>query len=144
VGRPEGGDGVLVSVHRACLPGDLFRSAPCDCGRLLRGAMSAVAKAGVGVVIYLQDQSLPWCAVGHSGSSGSDCWGVGGQLLDSRGDTDETIRTVAQIVRALGVGSITVMCSRPAVSLELERAGISVAGSTPVGVYRSELTGSGN
>jgi 3,4-dihydroxy 2-butanone 4-phosphate synthase / GTP cyclohydrolase II len=53
-GEVDGQPNVLVRVHSECLTGDAFGSLRCDCGPQLQGAMSAIAEAGSGVVVYLR------------------------------------------------------------------------------------------
>ena len=56
MGEPEGKDDVLVRVHSACLTGDALHSLRCDCGSQLEAAMRAVAAAGEGVIVYMQQE----------------------------------------------------------------------------------------
>ncbi len=46
----------LVRLHSQCLTGDVFGSERCDCGEQLEAAMSAIDRAGSGVVIYMFDE----------------------------------------------------------------------------------------
>jgi GTP cyclohydrolase II len=43
----------LVSVHRECRTGDVFRSHACSCRERLDGALGAIAAAPRGVLLYL-------------------------------------------------------------------------------------------
>jgi 3,4-dihydroxy 2-butanone 4-phosphate synthase/GTP cyclohydrolase II len=52
--RPE--DPVLVRVHSECLTGDVFGSLRCDCNEQLLAALSKVAAAGSGVVLYMRQE----------------------------------------------------------------------------------------
>jgi GTP cyclohydrolase II len=47
---------VLVRVHSECLTGEAFDSLHCDCGEQLDQALSRIAAAGRGVVIYLRQE----------------------------------------------------------------------------------------
>jgi 3,4-dihydroxy 2-butanone 4-phosphate synthase/GTP cyclohydrolase II len=47
---------VLVRIHSQCLTGDLLESLMCDCGPQLHQAMSQVAQAGKGVVLYMRQE----------------------------------------------------------------------------------------
>ncbi|MGE0325829.1 MAG: 3,4-dihydroxy-2-butanone-4-phosphate synthase [Polyangiaceae bacterium] len=49
---------VPVRVQHECLIGDVFRGRDCDCGWQLHGSLEAIAKAGVGVVVYLGGSEL--------------------------------------------------------------------------------------
>jgi len=46
----------LVRVHSECLTGDVFGSQRCDCGAQMEKAMQRVAKAGVGVILYMRQE----------------------------------------------------------------------------------------
>ena len=50
------GDDVLVRVHSKCLTGDVFHSARCDCGSQLEAALQQIARAGRGVLLYLNQE----------------------------------------------------------------------------------------
>lgn len=46
----------LVRIHSQCFTGDVLSSNRCDCGDQLHTAMSLIAKAGCGVVVYQQKE----------------------------------------------------------------------------------------
>jgi len=50
------GDDVLVRVHSECLTGEAFDSLHCDCGEQLDQALSRIAGAQRGVVLYLRQE----------------------------------------------------------------------------------------
>jgi 3,4-dihydroxy 2-butanone 4-phosphate synthase / GTP cyclohydrolase II len=50
------GDPVLVRVHSECLTGDVFGSQRCDCRAQLDRAMTIIADAGRGVLVYLRQE----------------------------------------------------------------------------------------
>src|SRR5215831_11688541 len=54
-GDVAGHEGVLVRMHSRCLYGDVFGSTACDCSRLVRDALRAIAEAGRGVLVYLHE-----------------------------------------------------------------------------------------
>ncbi|QAY66208.1 bifunctional 3,4-dihydroxy-2-butanone-4-phosphate synthase/GTP cyclohydrolase II [Paenibacillus protaetiae] len=47
---------VLVRVHSECLTGDVFHSHRCDCGPQLAAALSQIAEAGQGVLLYMRQE----------------------------------------------------------------------------------------
>jgi 3,4-dihydroxy 2-butanone 4-phosphate synthase/GTP cyclohydrolase II len=53
---PVQNDPVLVRIHSQCLTGDIFESLLCDCGSQLHQAMSQVAEAGKGCVLYMRQE----------------------------------------------------------------------------------------
>ncbi|MBV9526274.1 MAG: GTP cyclohydrolase II, partial [Candidatus Dormibacteraeota bacterium] len=50
------GEPVLVRVHSECLTGDVFGSMRCDCQAQLHKAMTILAEAGRGVLVYLRQE----------------------------------------------------------------------------------------
>lgn len=50
------GEPVLCRVHSECLTGDTFGSARCDCGEQLAAALTAIAKEGRGLLLYLRQE----------------------------------------------------------------------------------------
>ncbi|KPF67692.1 GTP cyclohydrolase [alpha proteobacterium AAP81b] len=54
--QPAGGGPVLARLHSACLTGDVLASLKCDCGPQLHAAIAAIADAGGGVLLYLQQE----------------------------------------------------------------------------------------
>ena len=54
--RPPRGKAPLVRVHSECLTGDVFGSLRCDCGHQLHAALSAIAKEGCGVLLYMRQE----------------------------------------------------------------------------------------
>jgi len=136
--RGELGDGedVLVRVHSECLTGDVFGSRRCDCGPQLDAALSAVAAAGRGVVLYVR---------GHEGR------GIGlmhklqaYQLQDGGSDTvDANLElglpadgrdygTGAQILADLGVRSMRLLSNNPDKRAGLEGYGLEIIGRVPL------------
>jgi GTP cyclohydrolase II/3,4-dihydroxy 2-butanone 4-phosphate synthase/GTP cyclohydrolase II len=58
-------DAPLVRVHSECLTGDLAGSLRCDCGAQFRSALSAIADAGSGIMIYLRGHEGRGIGLGH-------------------------------------------------------------------------------
>jgi GTP cyclohydrolase II len=46
----------LVRVHSQCLTGDVFGSLRCDCRAQLEMALSLIAEAGAGILLYEQQE----------------------------------------------------------------------------------------
>ena len=55
-GEIGAGENVLTRVHSACLTGDIFHSARCDCGPQLHLALQRIAGEGRGVLLYLNQE----------------------------------------------------------------------------------------
>jgi len=56
INDPAPQDAVLARLHSACLTGDLLGSLKCDCGPQLSAALQAIADAGGGILLYLQQE----------------------------------------------------------------------------------------
>jgi 3,4-dihydroxy 2-butanone 4-phosphate synthase/GTP cyclohydrolase II len=55
-GEIGAGENVLTRVHSACLTGDIFHSARCDCGEQLHAALKSIVAEGRGVLLYLSQE----------------------------------------------------------------------------------------
>lgn len=55
-GDVAGAAAVTVRVHSKCMTGDAFTSLRCDCGPQLQMALAAIEAAGVGILIYLDQE----------------------------------------------------------------------------------------
>ena len=56
MGRIDPEQPAMVRVHSECLTGDIFGSQRCDCGDQLDAAMSQIAEAGVGALVYMRQE----------------------------------------------------------------------------------------
>lgn len=56
LGDLSGDEAPLVRVHSECLTGDALFSLRCDCGFQLQSALSSIAAAGRGAVLYLRQE----------------------------------------------------------------------------------------
>ena len=56
IGRDATRAPVLTRLHSACLTGDVLGSLKCDCGPQLRAGIAAIAAAGGGILLYLQQE----------------------------------------------------------------------------------------
>lgn len=135
-GDLDGYERVLVRVHSECLTGDVLGSVRCDCGNQLDDALSRIAKAERGVVVYVR---------GHEGR------GIGlankiraYELQDQGRDTVEAnlelglpvdtrdYKVAADILRYLGIRSIRLLTNNPRKVTELTNHGVQVDERVPV------------
>lgn len=56
MGDLGGTEPVLVRLHSECLTGDVFGSQRCDCGGQLEAALTSIAQAGRGLLLYLRQE----------------------------------------------------------------------------------------
>ena len=129
MGDPAGADTVLVRVHSECFTGDVLGSRRCDCGEQLDAALAMVARAGVGVVVYLRQEGrgigllekLRAYNLQDQGYDTVDANLMLGHEADSR---DYSIG--ALMLEELGVRSVRLMTNNPAKISALKSAGIDV------------------
>ncbi|TKG58123.1 bifunctional 3,4-dihydroxy-2-butanone-4-phosphate synthase/GTP cyclohydrolase II [Prauserella endophytica] len=132
------GEDVLVRVHSECLTGDVFRSLRCDCGPQLDAALSAVAREGRGVVLYMRGHEGRGIGLLHKLQAyqlqelGADTVDANLELglpADSR-----DYGTGAQILSDLGIRSVRLLTNSPAKRVGLEGCGLKVLGQVPLPV----------
>ncbi len=129
-GSVDGGDDVLARLHSACLTGDAFRSARCDCGDQLEDAMRAIAQEGRGVVVHLAQEGRGIGLIEKIRAySLQDLHGLDtvdanlalGQPVDQR-----DFGVGAHILRDLGVRSVRLITNNPGKATAMEVHGVPV------------------
>lgn len=131
-----GTEGVLVRMHSECLTGDALGSLRCDCGEQLDRALSRIAAAGMGVLLYLR---------GHEGRGIGLAEKIRAYALQDQGhDTHEAnlqlglpadarrYDEAARMLKLLGVCSVRLLTNNPAKLDALEAAGITVVERLPL------------
>lgn len=137
IGTPDLSAPVLVRLHSACFTGDVLGSTKCDCGPQLRAAMTAMAAAGGGVLLYLNQEGR---GIGLANKLRAYA------LQDSGLDTVEAnhwlgfeddqrdFRIGARILASLGIGKVRLMTNNPAKTAGLSGHGIDVVERVPLRV----------
>lgn len=129
IGSPEPPGPVLVRLHSECLTGDLLGSLKCDCGDQLRGAISAIGKAGHGILLYLAQEGrgiglinkLKAYELQDQGFDTIDA----NQRLGFEADERE-FAMAAEMLKYLGFSSVRLLTNNPDKVGALARHGISV------------------
>ncbi|MFI4982626.1 MAG: bifunctional 3,4-dihydroxy-2-butanone-4-phosphate synthase/GTP cyclohydrolase II, partial [Nevskiales bacterium] len=135
-GEVAGQEGVLVRMHSRCLYGDVFGSTSCDCGRLVRSSLGAIAQCGSGVLVYLHE-------TGPGFRIQRDDRGMARMLSHSREfmhyASEDGQRQLqhehgigAQILSDLGLHTIRLLTNHPRKIVALEGFGIEIVDQVPV------------
>ena len=130
----------LVRIHSQCLTGDVFGSLRCDCRDQLEMALSLIAEAGAGVLLYEQQEGR---GIGLMAKLQAY------QLQDQGLDTVEANERLgfkadqrefalpAEILKALGVFEVRLLSNNPDKVAALERGGVRVVERVPCEVEPS-------
>lgn len=133
------GPGPLVRLHSECLTGDVFGSQRCDCGPQLREAVEQIAAAG-GFLLYLRQEGR-----GIGLYSKLDAYALQDAGLDTyeanlalgRGEDERDYTAAAQMLGALGAGTVRLLSNNPDKAAQLTALGIEVTEQVPTGVHLS-------
>ena len=136
-GDVENGTDVLVRVHSECFTGEVLGSQRCDCASQLDAATEAIAKEGVGVLIYLRQEGR---GIGlrdklrayNLQDAGYDT--VDANIRLGHGADDRDYRIASMILEDLGIRSIRLITNNPTKFDEIRALGVDVAERVPVPV----------
>ncbi len=127
----------LVRIHSQCLTGDVFGSLRCDCRQQLEMALSMIAQAGAGVLVYEQQEGrgiglMPKLKAYELQDQGLDTVQANEQL-GFKADHRE-FQLPAEILKALNVKAVRLLSNNPQKVAALETAGIRVTERVPAEV----------
>src|SRR5438045_904999 len=119
----------LVRIHSQCLTGDVFGSLRCDCRQQLEMALSLIAAAGTGVLVYEQQEGrgiglmakLQAYELQDRGLDTVEANEKLGFKADHRG-----FALPAEILKALGIKQVRLLSNNPEKVAALEKAGLEV------------------
>lgn len=119
----------IVRIHSQCLTGDVFHSLRCDCRQQLELALSMIADAGAGILLYEQQEGR---GIGLMAKLRAY------ELQDQGRDTIEAnlelgykadcriFELPAEMLKIIGIPAVRLITNNPAKVEALEAAGIKV------------------
>jgi GTP cyclohydrolase II len=124
----------LVRIHSQCLTGDVFGSLRCDCRQQLEMALSLIAQAGAGVLVYEMQEGrgiglMAKLQAYELQDKGRDTVEAN-EELGFKADHRE-FQLPAEILKALGLKSVRLLSNNPQKVAALESAGIKVTERVP-------------
>ena len=125
-----------VRVHSACVTGDLFGSARCDCGAQLDAALAHLAREG-GVLLYLHQEGR-----GIGLRAKIEAYALQDQGLDTFAANESLgyppdardYHSAAQMLIALGIGRVRLLTANPEKVQQLELGGVVVESTAPLSI----------
>jgi 3,4-dihydroxy 2-butanone 4-phosphate synthase / GTP cyclohydrolase II len=142
-GTPSPKDAALVRIHSQCLTGDVFSSKRCDCGEQLEAAMSLIAKAPSGVLVYQQKEGRGIGLINKIHAyelqdKGLDTVAANAELGFEADLRD--YRMPAEILKYLSAVRIHLLSNNPEKVQGLEQEGIMVEKRIPLEIDPNSLT----
>jgi 3,4-dihydroxy 2-butanone 4-phosphate synthase/GTP cyclohydrolase II len=116
---------VLVRVHTACIPGDVFGLRSCPCDERKRRALALIEAEGAGVFVYVHPGHVDMAHQVEAHVRGGGCAAPHGPGLPPE------LRDYglgAQVLAALGLQQIRIMTDNPKRYVNLRSFGLEVVG----------------
>lgn len=119
----------LVRIHSQCLTGDVFGSLRCDCGKQLEEALSEIAQAGRGILIYQQQEGrgiglISKLLAYEQQDRGADTVEANERLGLKSDYRDYSL--AVEILRILGVSQVRLLSNNPQKISALLKGGIEI------------------
>jgi len=127
----------LVRIHSQCLTGDVFASMRCDCRQQLELALSLIAKAGAGILLYEQQEGRGIGLMAKIQAYELQDKGLDTIEANEKLGYDADYRQYtlpAEMLKQLGVNSVRLISNNPDKVAALENAGVKVVERVPAEV----------
>ncbi len=135
MGDVKDGEGILCRVHSSCIAAHIFNSIECDCREQMEMSQFWIKQEGKGVIIWLDQEGkgnghlalLASRPLKAQGLSQADAYEKAGYKRDAR----DYVRA-AEILRDLGVHSVTLLTNNSQKADDLTSVGIEILGTKPI------------
>jgi GTP cyclohydrolase II len=134
-GDVRGKRDVLVRIHSECLTGDVMGSLRCDCRAQLEAAIAAIARDGVGAVLYLRQEGRGLGLTNKIRAYALQDDGL--DTLDANTalgfkDDERSYEVAAEMIRCLGIESVRLMTNNERKVEGVRAGGVTVVERVPV------------
>jgi 3,4-dihydroxy 2-butanone 4-phosphate synthase / GTP cyclohydrolase II len=135
-GEVAGRERVLVRMHSRCMFGDVFGSTACECGRMVRDSLRAIAAEGAGVLVYLHETG-PGFGIERGPHGEPRMISHGREFMHYKSEAGERQLQHehgigAQILSDLGLHTVRLLTNHPRKIVALEGFGIEVVEQVPL------------
>lgn len=131
----------LVRVHSECLTGDALGSLKCDCGPQLGDALTAIAQAGWGILLYLRQEGRGIGLVNKLRAYALQDQGfdtVDANIRLGFEDDERNFAVAARMLDKLGRNQVRLLTNNPRKVAALEAEGIKVLAQVPLKIAAGE------
>lgn len=142
-GNPDPGKPALVRIHSQCLTGDVFSSKRCDCGDQIETAMTLIAKAEAGVLVYQQKEGRGIGLINkiHAYELQDEGLDTVAANIELGFDADmRDYRMPAEILKYIGATRIHLLSNNPQKVQGLEQEGIIIEKRIPLEIPPNSQT----
>jgi 3,4-dihydroxy 2-butanone 4-phosphate synthase/GTP cyclohydrolase II len=142
-GKPKPSKPTLVRIHSQCLTGDVFSSKRCDCGDQIDAAMTLIAKADAGVLVYQQQEGRGIGLINkiHAYELQDQGLDTVAANIELGFDADlRDYRMPAEILKYLGAMRIHLLSNNPEKVQGLEKEGIVIEKRVPLEIPPNSQT----
>lgn len=140
-GELKGAQKVFVRAHSECFTSEVLGSLKCDCREQLETAMSAIARRGKGVIVYLRQEGRGIGLVNKLKAYALQAQGhdtVDANRLLGLPDDTRRYDAAAAILAYLGVESVVLMTNNPLKVEGLRSLGVDIVERKPVLIQANE------
>ncbi len=135
IGRPDRDQPVLTRLHSACFTGDVLGSLKCDCGPQLNAALTQMAAAGAGILLYLNQEGRGIGLANKLRAYSLQDQGFDTVQANHRlgfEDDERDFRIGASLLQKLGFQSVRLLTNNPKKLAMMASCGLTVTERVPL------------